>query len=93
MATMLATAVVITDDTLSVELSDGRTIAAPLGWYPRLQHATSAERRKWRFIGGGRGIHWSELDEDISIANLLSGRPSGESQRSFKKWLEARGGT
>lgn len=80
----------VNDDTLSVELADGRTIAAPLGWYPRLAHATAAERNAWRLIARGQGIHWTALDEDISIANLLAGKPSGESQPSFKKWLAGR---
>jgi hypothetical protein len=80
----------VTDDTLSVELSDGRTIAVPLAWYPRLAHGTSDERRSWRLIGGGLGIHWPAIDEDISVANLLAGQPSGESQSSFKKWLAGR---
>lgn len=80
----------ITDDTLSVDLGDGRTIAVPLGWYPRLVHATLDEKNNWRLIGQGEGIHWEDLDEDISIDGLLEGRPSGESQTSFKKWLDAR---
>src|SRR5438093_485710 len=62
----LATAVTVTEDTLSVELADGRTIAAPLAWYPRLAHATAKERGSWRLIAGGRGIHWPGVDEDIS---------------------------
>lgn len=80
----------VTDDTLSVNLSDGRTILVPTAWYPRLLHATSKERKKWRLIGRGHGIHWEDIDEDISIEGLLAGKPSGESQTSFKKWLEAR---
>lgn len=80
----------ITDDTLSVDLGDGRTIAVPLAWYPRLVHATLDEKNNWRLIGQGEGIHWEDLDEDISIDGLLGGRPSGESQNSFKKWLDAR---
>jgi uncharacterized protein DUF2442 len=86
----LATHVEVSEDTLSVELADGRTIAAPLAWYPRLAHASAEERRVWRLLGGGRGIHWPALDEDISVANLLAGQPSAESQRSFKKWLAGR---
>ena len=82
--------VAVSDDTLSVELADGRTIAAPLAWYPRLAHATAEERGVWRLIGGGRGIHWPAVDEDISVANLLAGRPSAESQGSLKKWLAGR---
>lgn len=82
--------VLITADTLSVELRDGRTISVPLAWYPRLLHASAEERRRWRLIARGNGIHWDDLDEDISVAGLLAGRPSGESQASFKKWLAAR---
>jgi hypothetical protein len=86
----LATRVEVNEDTLSVELADGRTIAAPLAWYPRLAHATADERSSWRLIGGGVGIHWPAVDEDISVANLLAGQPSAESQLSFKKWLKGR---
>jgi hypothetical protein len=86
----LARRVEVSDDTLSVELADGRTIAVPLAWYPRLAHATSEERKSWRLIAGGQGIHWPAVDEDISVANLLIGQPSNESQSSFKKWLAAR---
>jgi hypothetical protein len=82
--------VAITEDTLTVELRDGRTISVPLAWYPRLLHGTPEERSNWRFIGEGEGIHWPDLDEDISTENLLFGRPSGESQYSFKRWLEER---
>jgi hypothetical protein len=78
------------DDTLAVDLSDGRTISVPLAWFPRLLHGTSEERSNWRFIGDGEGIHWPDLDEDISVENLLAGKPSGESQTSFKRWLEQR---
>jgi hypothetical protein len=86
----LATRVELSEHTLSLELADGRTIAAPLDWYPRLAHATAEERGSWRLIGGGRGVHWPEIDEDISVANLLAGQPSMESQSSFKKWLANR---
>jgi hypothetical protein len=85
-----ATQVAVTDDTLTVELSDGRTISAPLAWYPRLLHGTVEERGHWRLIGQGRGLHWPDLDEDISVENLLTGKPSGESQRSFTEWLGRR---
>jgi hypothetical protein len=85
-----ARGVEVSEDTLTVELADGRTIAAPLAWYPRLAHAKREEREVWRLIAGGRGIHWPDLDEDISVANLLAGRPSTESQHSFKKWLAGR---
>ena len=80
----------VTEDTLTVELSDGRTISVPLGWYPRLVHATQSERDNWRLIGQGHGIHWEDIDEDISVEGLLAGKHSGESQRSFKKWLQGR---
>ena len=80
----------VRDDILVVDLTDGRTIAVPLVWYPRLSHGTGEERSHWRLIGGGRGIHWPDLDEDISVANLLAGKPSGESQTSFKRWLSER---
>jgi hypothetical protein len=88
--TTLATRVEVSEDTLSVELADGRTVAAPLAWYPRLAHASPEERNGWRLIAGGRGIHWPAVDEDVSVANLLAGQPSAESQTSFKKWLAGR---
>ena len=83
----------VTDDALIVDLSDGRTVSIPLAWFPRLLHGKPEERNKWRLIGEGEGIHWPDLDEDISVENLLLGKPSGESQKSFKKWLEARAKT
>ena len=82
--------VTVTEDTLSANLSDGRTIAVPLAWFPRLVHATQKERNNWRVIAKGQGIHWEDIDEDISVEGLLAGRPSGESQASFKKWLKRR---
>ena len=84
--------VVIGDDALTVELSDARTITVPLAWYPRLLYGRPDERRNWRLIGGGEGIHWEDLDEDVSVEGLLAGRRSGESQRSLKRWLEERSG-
>ena len=86
-----AEVVAVTEDTLQVELSDGRTISVPLAWYPRLVHAVKEERERWELIGKGQGIHWPDLDEDINVEGLIAGRPSAESQRSFKWWLEARG--
>ena len=86
----VAMTVEVTDDTLTAELSDGRAVSAPLSWYPRLVHATPEERQNWRFIGRGEGIHWPDLDEDISVEMLLGGWPSGESQSSLKRWLEAK---
>ncbi|NTW84495.1 MAG: DUF2442 domain-containing protein [Chlorobiaceae bacterium] len=82
--------VTVTSDALAVDLSDGRSITVPLAWYPRLMNATESERQNWRLIGKGYGIHWEELDEDISVEGLLLGKPSGESQTSFKKWLSGR---
>lgn len=82
--------VIVTDETLSVELSDGRTISVPLAWYPRLLNATEKEKKNWRLIGRGVGIHWEDIDEDISVKALLLGRASGESQQSLKKWLGKR---
>jgi hypothetical protein len=79
-----------TADTLTVDLSDGRTILVPLGWYPRLEYSNPEERANWRLIGKGQGIHWEDIDEDISVEGLLAGKPSGESQISFKKWLQGR---
>lgn len=83
----------ITDDTLSVDLSDGRTISVPLAWYPRLLHGSIEERNDYRFIAGNSGIHWNQLDEYISVKNLILGQPSGESQKSFQRWLDNRGVT
>jgi hypothetical protein len=82
--------VTITDDTLSVDLSDGRTISVPLAWYPRLLNGSILERNDYRLIADGSGIHWHQLDEDISLKNLILGQPSGESQTSFQRWLKNR---
>ncbi len=87
---VVAINVQVTEDTLSVELSDGRTLGVPVAWYSRLSHGTPQERGAWRLIGTGGGIHWPDLDEDISVANLLAGHPSDECQTSLKKWLTAR---
>ena len=80
----------VTDETLSVELTDGRTVSVPLGWFPRLVHGTPAERAEWQLIGRGSGIHWPALDEDISAESLIVGRQSAESQKSLKAWLDRR---
>ena len=82
----------VTEDELRVALSDGRSISVPLAWFPRLAHSTPAERNNFRLIGRGQGIHWEDLDEDISIEGLLTGRPSRESQASLKAWLAGRAG-
>ena len=65
-----------TEDTLCVDLLDGRTIAVPLVWYPRLLHATPEQRRNWQVCGGGYGIHWQDIDEDLSTEGLLRGAPA-----------------
>ncbi|MBX9680799.1 MAG: DUF2442 domain-containing protein [Gemmataceae bacterium] len=75
-------------ESLSVDLDDGRTIIAPMAWFPRLMNGTDAERQN--FEVSGSGIHWPDLDEDISVEGLLSGQKSGESLRSLAKWLETR---
>ena len=82
--------ITVTEDTLSVDLSDGRTISVPLAWYPRLSHASQSERTNWRLVGKGHGIHWEDIDEDISVEGLLAGKPSGEGQTSFRNWLASR---
>jgi len=82
--------VTVTGNSLSVDLSDGRTISVPLAWFPRLVHATQEERNNWTLIGRGEGIHWEDIDEDISVEGLLAGRASGESQASLRKWLSGR---
>ena len=82
-----AQSVSVTEDTLAVDLNDGRTISVPLAWYPRLAHGTQVERDNWRIEGARWGIHWPDLDEDISVKGLLIGNPSMESGESFKRWL------
>ena len=85
-----AVSVTVDENTLTVELDDGRTLSVPVAWYPRLLHASQEERDGWRLIGKGHGIHWETVDEDISIEGILAGRPSGESQASLRKWLTSR---
>lgn len=80
----------VSEDALRVKLNDGRTLSVSSGWYPRLLHATEQERGNWTLIDGGRGIHWQELDEDVSLEGLLAGRASRENQASLKRWLEGR---
>ena len=85
-----AVEVYATDDRLVVELEDGRTISLPLSWYPRLLHGRPKERNNYQLIGGGSGIHWPDLDEDLSVEDLLAGHRSRESQASLQRWLEER---
>lgn len=82
--------VTITDEKLIVDLADGRGISIPLAWYPRLLHGSSQERQNWQLLGEGYSIEWPDLDEHIGIEGLLAGRRSGESQKSFERWLTAR---
>lgn len=89
---ILARNVRVAADAFTVELSDGRALSVPYAWYPRLQHGRPEDRENWELIGDGDGIHWPELDEDISVEGLLAGRRSGESERSFRAWLERRKG-
>ena len=82
--------VMVTEDTLSVDLEDGRTVSVPIGWYPRLAHGTPAERTNFRISGAGYGIHWPDLDEDIGVEGLLLGKKSTEDPASFERWLQRR---
>ena len=82
--------IAVTEDTLTADLMDGRTISVPLDWYPRLVHATPEERDNWEINAGGQHLHWPDLDEDISVGGLLAGRRSGESPRSLQRWLAAK---
>ncbi len=84
------TQVAVTDDTLTVDLEDGRTLAVPIAWYPRLAHGTPAERAHCQIISAGYGIHWPDLDEDLGIEGLLLGKKSTESPASLQRWLKQR---
>ena len=85
-----AVKVTVSEQSLSVDLEDGRLVSVPLAWYPRLVYATQAERDNWALIGEGEGIHWPDLDEDLSVRGLIAGWPSQESEKSFMQWLSAR---
>jgi hypothetical protein len=78
----------VTGQELAVFLSDGRSVHVPLAWYPRLAHSLPADRHVHVLIGQGQGIHWPEVDEDISLENILQGRASGESDQSLARWKE-----
>lgn len=82
----LARYVTVDDRSLAVDLSDGRRLAVPLEWYPRLSAGSPAERNNWRLIGRGQGIHWPDLDEDVSTEGLVMGRRSAESKESLRSW-------
>lgn len=85
-----AKAVKVSEDSLTVDLVEGRTIIVPLAWYPRLWYGTPKERSNFEIIGDGTIIHWPDLDEDLSVAGIVAGRRSGESPESLKRWLEQR---
>lgn len=80
----------VTDDTLSVDLEDGRTISVPIGWYARLAHGTTHERTNFQISGAGYGLHWSDLDEDIGVEGLMLGKRSTENAASIDRWLKSR---
>lgn len=85
-----ASRVAVTNATIDVELTDGRSLSVPISWYPRLEHATKGERDNWTLTGSGLGIHWPDIDEDISVEALVAGTTSNESQASLAKWLASR---
>ncbi len=87
----LAVGLNVTSETLTVNLADGRSLSVPLVWYPRLTHAMETERANWRLLGDGYAIEWPDLDEHIGVAGLLAGRRSGESEASFRRWIDSRG--
>src|SRR5207302_5164897 len=78
--------VTFTKDALSVALRDGRTITVPLAWYPRLLNASAAQRKNWRVAGGGYGIHWPDIDEDLSTEGLLRGAPAPRPHVARPSW-------
>ena len=80
----------VSDDTLTVNLEDGRTVSVPIGWYLRLAYGTPEERRNFQISGAGYGIYWPDLDEDIGVEGMLLGKMSSESKLSFEKWLDSR---
>lgn len=86
----VAVNVTVSNEKLTVDLEDGRSVAVPLAWYPRLAQASDAERQNWELLGDGYAIEWPEIDEHIGVEALLAGKHSGESQRSLERWLAAR---
>ncbi|MCG8347058.1 MAG: DUF2442 domain-containing protein [Chloroflexales bacterium] len=82
--------VTVTDNTRTVDLEDGRTIAVPIGGYPRLASATPEERGNVQIVGAGYGFHWPDVDEDIGVEGLLLSKRSQESPQSFARWFAAR---
>ena len=86
----LATQINVTEEKLVIELVDGRSLIIPLSWYPRLLNASHQERQNWQLLGDGYAIEWIDLDEHIGIEGLLAGKRSGESHKSFARWLATR---
>ena len=86
----IAKQITVTNEKQIVDLADGRSLSVPLEWYPRLVHASPQERQNWEILGDGYAVEWIDLDEHIGIEGLLAGKRSGESQRSFEKWLATR---
>jgi len=86
-----ARSVTVSEESLTVDLVDGRTIIVPLVWYPRLWHGKPEERNHLEIFGDGAYIHWPDLDEDLTVVGLLAGLPSGEIPKSLKRWLKQRG--
>lgn len=76
----------VTEHQLELDLSDGRSVTVPISWYPRLSHARREDLENWELTGRGYGVHWSALDEDISVKNILVGEGSAESAQAFEKW-------
>ena len=87
---VFAVTVSFSEDAMAISLDDGRTVSVPLAWYPRLFAGTRKELEHYEFIGDGEGIHWPELDEDISVESILAGRRSAESSSSLARWMEQR---
>jgi len=88
---VFAQSVAFSEDSMIVSLDDGRSMSVPLAWFPRLQGGSAAEREHYELIGDGEGIHWPDLDEDISVESIIAGRRSSESADSLRKWLANRG--
>ncbi|MEX2316384.1 MAG: DUF2442 domain-containing protein [Pirellulales bacterium] len=87
---VFAESVSFSDNSMIVHLDDGRTLSVPVAWYPRLLHGSQRERENFQLIGDGEGIHWPDLDEDISVEGLLAGKRSAESDASLSRWLQQR---
>ncbi|MEO6811380.1 MAG: DUF2442 domain-containing protein [Isosphaeraceae bacterium] len=86
---LLAKHVSFTETSLTIELRDGTEVTRPLAWYPRPAYGNTVERNHWRLIADGYGVHWPDLDEDLCVEDVLAGRPSAESPRSFERWLKS----